>query len=154
MFNALSSDTSLEFKARKGSTIQSGIASGPILGGNLTTLCHLVGTPFEPDFKGHILLIEDTGEPPYRIDRMLSQMKLAGCWNEIKGVALGSFKRCGGLREIFRIVEDVFRSDKIPILGGFEIGHAKNNLTIPFGVEATLDAEAKTIRFHGPATVI
>jgi len=153
VLNVLSSDKNPELKPEKGVTIKPGSASGPILGGNLTTLCHLMGTPYEPCFKDHILLLEDTGEATYRIDRMLIQMKLAGCLEGLKGVVLGSFKKCGDLVEIFRIVEERFSVDEIPILGGFEIGHGRTNITIPLGIEATLDADAKIIRFHEPATV-
>ncbi|OQY06940.1 MAG: hypothetical protein B6I22_04195 [Desulfobacteraceae bacterium 4572_123] len=71
---------------KNGITIKSGSASGPVLGGNLNTLCHLLGTPFQPDFKGCILFLEDKGEVPYRFDRMLSQMKLAGCFNGLAGL--------------------------------------------------------------------
>lgn len=153
MHNALSSSTNIEFKNKKGVIIKPGIASGPILGGNLTTLCHLIGTPFVPCFKGHILLLEDTGEAPYRIDRMLTQMNLARCFDGIKGVILGSFTRCGDRGKLFKIVEGAFNSHGIPIMGGFEIGHGRTNATIPFGIKATLDTEAKTLRFHESATV-
>ena len=153
ILNVLSSDRNHELRPNNGVTIKPGSTSGPILGGNLTTLCHLVGTPYEPCFKDHILLLEDTGEATYRIDRMLTQMKLAGCLEGLKGIVLGTFKKCGDLAEIFRIIEDLFRMEKIPILGGVEIGHGRTNIPIPFGIEATLDADAKVIRFHEPATI-
>ncbi|MEZ4566943.1 MAG: hypothetical protein R2860_08235 [Desulfobacterales bacterium] len=76
--------------------IKTGNASGKLIGGNLATLCHLIGTPFMPDLSGHILLLEDVGELPYRIDRMLVQMKMAGCFDRLAGIVLGSFKNCGG----------------------------------------------------------
>ncbi|MEZ4578566.1 MAG: hypothetical protein R2875_11295 [Desulfobacterales bacterium] len=75
--------------------IKAGNASGKLIGGNLATLCHLIGTPFMPDLSGHILLLEDVGELPYRIDRMLVQMKMAGCFDRLAGIVLGSFKNCG-----------------------------------------------------------
>jgi muramoyltetrapeptide carboxypeptidase len=71
-------------------TIGSGLSSGIVSGGNLTTLCHLAGTPYQPDFSGHILMLEDVGEQPYRIDRMLIHMRLAGYFEGLAGLALGS----------------------------------------------------------------
>ena len=82
-------------RPRSVAVIQPGRAEGFLVGGNLTTLCHLTGTPFAPDFKDCILLLEDTGEAPYRIDRMLSQMRLAGAFAGLRGLALGTFKGCG-----------------------------------------------------------
>ncbi len=152
IFSVLSSDMKLEIRLENGVTIKHGLASGPVSGGNLTTLCHLVGTPFEPDFKGHILFLEDRGEEVYRIDRMLTQMKIAGCFDGLAGLILGSFEDCGTINEIVRIVDDIFKADPIPILAGFEAGHGRSNITIPMGLEATLDADRHLLSFHEPAT--
>ncbi|MBW1944917.1 MAG: LD-carboxypeptidase [Deltaproteobacteria bacterium] len=137
---------------KSGMTIQPGSASGTVLGGNLNTLCHLLGTPFQPDFKGCILFLEDRGEAPYQIDRMLSQMKLAGCFNSLAGLILGNFKDCGDADDIIRIAEDIFKDDKIPIIAGLEVGHGKRNLAISIGLNATLNADLKVLTFHEPAT--
>jgi muramoyltetrapeptide carboxypeptidase len=142
----------LELTPENGKVIKPGVCSGALIGGNLTTLCHLVGTSFEPNFKGKILLIEDVGEMPYRIDRMLTQMKLAGCFNKIAGLILGTFKECGQLNEIVDIFNDIFEDLDIPILAGFEVGHGEHNLTIPMGLGATLDTDKKRLLFHEPAT--
>ena len=139
---------------KNGITIQTGSASGPVLGGNLNTLCHLLGTRFQPDFKGCILFLEDRGEAPYRIDRMLSQMKLAGCFNSLAGLILGNFKDCSDTNEIIRIAGDIFKDDKIPIIAGLEVGHGKRNLAIPIGLNATLNADIKVLTFHEPATTV
>ena len=152
MFTVLTSNTILELKP-KGIVIKPGVSSGIMAGGNLTTLCHLVGTPYAPRFNGKILFIEDVGEFPYRIDRMLVQMKLAGCFEGLKGLVLGSFEECGQLDEIFRIVQEMFKDVNIPILAGFEIGHSKINITIPIGLEATLDTDRQILTFYEPATV-
>ena len=153
MFTVLTSNTILELKPEKGIVIKPGVSSGIMAGGNLTTLCHLVGTPYAPRFNGKILFIEDVGEFPYRIDRMLVQMKLAGCFEGLKGLVLGSFEECGQLDEIFRIVQEMFKDVNIPILAGFEIGHSKINITIPIGLEATLDTDRQILTFYEPATV-
>jgi len=150
---AISSDTHLEFSPAAGVAIRAGRANGPVVGGNLTTLCHLLGTPFEPGFKNHILLLEDRGEAHYRIDRMLFQMKLAGCFEGISGLVLGSFENCGSLDGIYKIFQEHFRDIPVPILAGFDMGHGEQNLTIPFGIEATLDTDKQLLSFAQPATV-
>jgi len=150
---AISSDTHLKITSGKGVTIKAGRAQGPIIGGNLTTLCHLLGTPFEPRFENHILLLEDRGEAHYRIDRMLFQMKLAGCLEGIAGLVLGSFEECGDLEGIYHIFQECFQDIHIPILAGFDVGHGNQNLTIPLGIEATLDADKQVLSFDQPATV-
>ena len=148
---ALTSDTPLELTPENGIVVRPGLASGLVAGGNLTTLCHLVGTPYAPSFKGKILLLEDLGEAPYRIDRMLTQMKLAGCFNGIVGLVLGSFEDCGPLSEIYVLVGDIFEDMNIPIMAGFEIGHGRRNIMIPLGLGATLDTEKERLLFHEPA---
>jgi len=153
MLRVMTSDKHFELKPEKGIVIKPGVSSGVVVGGNLTTLCHLVGTPYSPHFNGKILFLEDRGEAPYRIDRMLIQMKLAGCFEGLKGLFLGSFEACGKRDDIFRIVQEVFKDINIPILSGFEIGHARINITIPTGLRATLNTDRKILIFHEPATV-
>ena len=153
MKTALVSDAPLELVPEIGTVIKAGVCSGLMAGGNLTTLCHLVGTPFAPNFKGKILLLEDVGEMPYRIDRMLTQMKLAGCFDDMAGMILGAFKECGQLNEIVDIFNSIFEDTNIPILAGFDIGHGIHNLTIPMGMGAKLDTDKKQLLFHEPATV-
>jgi muramoyltetrapeptide carboxypeptidase len=142
---ALTFDGPLELFPGHGKTIKSGMGSGILAGGNLTTLCHLVGTPYAPNFKEKILLLEDVGEMTYRIDRMLTQMKLAGCFNGIAGLILGAFKKCGQLKEIVEIFDNIFHDTDIPILAGFDIGHGETNLTVPMGLVATLDTEKQRL---------
>ena len=153
LFSAISSDRPLEVQPAHGAVIQAGRAQGAVTGGNLATLCHLLGTPFQAGFKDRILLIEDRGEAPYRIDRMVSQMKLAGCFKGIVGLVLGSFEKCGDPDGIYHIFEEHFRDVHIPILAGFDIGHGKQNTTIPFGIEAILDTDRQVLSFREPATI-
>lgn len=150
---ALASDEAVCLRAAGRSTVVNpGRCEGPVIGGNLTTLCHLLKTPFEPLFGGHILFLEDTGEAPYRLDRMLGQMKMAGCFADLAGLALGSFKGCGTPRAVHRIVAEIFSDQSIPILRGIESGHGRTNLTVPLGVTATLDTAKRLLAFHEPAT--
>lgn len=149
---AITSELPPEIWLQNGITLRPGLASAPVLCGNLTTLCHLLGTPFEPSLKGHILVLEDRGEMGYRIDRMLTQMKIAGCFDGIAGLALGSFEACGPINEIFEIVDNIFDGYSIPILAGLDVGHGRSNLTIPLGIDATLDAVNHSLTFHESPT--
>ena len=150
---AISGDQPLVLAATDGTVLTPGRAVGVVAGGNLTSLCHLVGTPFTPYFGRNILFLEDVGEAPYRIDRMLVQMKIAGCFHGLKGVALGSFVDCGDTAEIHRIVSDMFQDTGVPILSGIPAGHGEENRSLPIGLEATLDTDAMELRYHEAATV-
>jgi muramoyltetrapeptide carboxypeptidase len=153
LLEAISSDMPLEVQPANGVVIQAGRAQGPLIGGNLATLCHLLATPFEPRFKHRILLLEDRGEALYRIDRMLFQMKLAGCFDGIAGLVLGSFEGCGSLDAVFQVFEEHFRDISAPILAGFAVGHGEQNLTLPLGIDAILDTDDQILAFDQPATV-
>jgi muramoyltetrapeptide carboxypeptidase len=154
LVQAISSDARIEIRLPEGTAVKPGLGTGPVCGGNLTILCHLVGTPYMPEFSGRILLLEDRAEAPYRIDRMLVHMKLAGCFEDLAGIVLGSFEDCGSMDTILSIVSDVFAPHSIPILAGLDAGHGKNNLTIPLGVEATLDADRHILSYRQAATVV
>jgi len=148
---ALTTLEALTLSAEKLQIVRDGSATGPFFCGNLTVLCHLTGTGFQPDLSGHILLVEDRGEAPYRIDRMLTQMEQAGCFEGLAGLAMGNFTECGSSGEIQRIVADRFGGLEIPILAGFDVGHEAVNLTLPVGVPAILDTASKTLSFQPPA---
>lgn len=128
--------------------LRPGKGSGPVLGGNLATLTHLMGTPYEPPFKGAILFLEDRGEAAYRIDRMLSQLRLAGRLDEISGVILGTFEDCGPLDTIYSVVTEAFSERDIPILAGFDFGHGPQNVAFPIGPAALLDTDLPALRFQ------
>ncbi len=152
LLEAVSSAEPLELNAPGAATLAPGSASGILCGGNLTILCHLVGTAFAPDFAGKILFLEDRGEAPYRIDRMLMHLKLAGCFDDLAGLVLGSFQGCGAPQDILRVVGDIFEDRRLPILAGLDAGHDNLNLTLPMGVEATLDADRRVLSYHRAAT--
>lgn len=152
LFQTVTSDGKLETKVFNGTTIHPGVASGTLGGGNLATLCHLVGTPFAPEFDGKILFLEDRGEAPYKIDRMLMQMKLANCFQGVAGVVLGSFEDCGPADEILKIIHNTFVEYRVPILAGLAAGHGRDNLTLPIGIKATLDADRHLLSYHRRAT--
>jgi muramoyltetrapeptide carboxypeptidase len=153
LLQAVSSDTGCEVKVPGGTAVKGGSGTGAVCGGNLTTLCHLVGTPYVPSFTNKILFLEDRAEAPYRIDRMLVHMKLAGCFENLAGIVLGSFEDCGSMESILNIVSEIFAPYPIPILAGLDAGHGENNITIPVGVEATLDADRHVLSYRQAATV-
>ena len=131
--------------ATNGRTIVSGKGRGILMGGNLATLCHLIGTSFQPVFQDAILFLEDIAEPPYKIDRMLTQMKMAGLFNPVKGVILGTFVDCGNMDMIHDIVAEIFAPFCIPVCSGIESGHDALNLSFRMGAMVTLDADQQEI---------
>ena len=152
LFSNLTSESNLEIKLSGGITINPGVAAGEVCGGNLTMLCHLVGTPYAPDFENKILFLEDRGEAPYRIDRMLVHMELAGCFKGLSGIILGAFEECGPIEGVIKIIVELFEKYSVPILAGLDAGHGSHNLTIPLGIEATLDADKHSLIYHRAAT--
>jgi len=138
-------------------TIREGKATGPLIGGNLTLVTNLLGTPYEPDTRGKILFLEDIGEEPYRIDRMLTQLWLAGKFDQAAGIALGHFVDCVPKEyqssfyqtlSLENILRDRFGSLKIPTLYNLMFGHVTDNAVLPIGAIATLDASAKTLTIN------
>lgn len=130
-----------------GKAIREGIGMGILKGGNLATLCHLLGTRFQPDFAGAVLFFEDIGEPAYKIDRMLTQMKLAGVFDKIRGVITGSFENCDNEEYIEEIVSECFDEYNIPVLSGLDAGHGKTNLSLSFGEMIKMDTMARKIQW-------
>jgi muramoyltetrapeptide carboxypeptidase len=127
-----------------------GAAAGTMAGGNLATLCHLLGTRYQPDFKGCLLLLEEVGEAPYRIDRMLTQMGMAGCFEGLAGVVLGQFSNCGSWEEIRTIVREHLAPCGLPLAAGLAAGHGVPNLALPLGLRATLDVAARSLIYDQP----
>ncbi len=120
--------------------LSQGRSEGKLAGGNLSVIVSLIGSKFFPDLNDSVLLLEDLNEPPYKIDRMLNQLKLAGVFNQVKGILLGNFKDCIeddpnkptlSLHEVFG---SYFRELKKPVIYNLKHGHIKDNLTIPFGL--------------------
>ncbi len=152
LFQTLTTDQPIEVRPDNPIPICAGQATGMLTGGNLATLCHLLGTPFAPIYKDGIVLLEDTAEAPYKIDRMLFQMKMAGCFEGVKGAILGRFQDSGNYQDICDLVGAIFEDMQVPILAGFEIGHNGCNMTIPLGIPATLDTEQGSLIFQETAT--
>ena len=116
---------------------------GRLTGGNLSILCSLIGTKWQPDFKNHIVFLEEIAEPPYKVHRMLIQLKQAGLFKGVKGILLGDFidtrKEVDKKEPDYdRVFLDIFKDSDISIWKGLPIGHADLNLAIPIGVNAEL----------------
>jgi muramoyltetrapeptide carboxypeptidase len=126
-------------------TLVGGRARGRLAGGNLTLVCATLGTPFALEAKGRILFLEDTGEAPYRVDRMLSQLRLAGVFDQIAGLIVGTFNETDE-RAVDSIVRGYCGRLDIPVITGFPIGHTAFNATLPCGVLAELDADHARVR--------
>jgi muramoyltetrapeptide carboxypeptidase len=127
--------------------IKSGRCSGILKGGNLATISHLLGTRFQPDFKNAIVFIEDIGEPAYKIDRMLTQMKMAGLFKGICGVITGSFENCDNDAYLSEILLEIFEEYDIPVLSGLDSGHGKVNLPLCMGTLMNMDTEPARIQW-------
>jgi muramoyltetrapeptide carboxypeptidase len=133
------------------SILRRGKASGQLIGGNLSLLCALMGTPYQPSFREKIIFLEEVDEKPYRVDRMLTQLLNAGVLQQAAGIAVGVCERCEDpkaktTREYRQTLDDVLRERlrplKIPVVIGLPFGHGQHNATLPFGGRATLDADA------------
>jgi len=130
--------------------ITPGKARGKLIGGNLTVLTAILGSPYVPDFKDAILFVEDVQEAPYRIDRMLVQLKLAGILDQIKGFVWGTCSKCTpgegfGSLTIPDILDDHVKPLGVPAYYGAMFGHIGKQFTLPVGVQVELDADAGTI---------
>ena len=143
-------------------TLAPGTAIGRLIGGNLSLVTNLLGTPYEPDTQGKILFLEDVGEEPYRIDRMLTQLLNAGKLQSAAGIAFGHFTDCAPKEHLptfmqtlslEAVLRDRCRGLKIPILYNLMFGHLRQNATVPIGCLAKLDATGQTLTLLEPSVV-
>lgn len=131
-----------------------GRGEGRILGGNLALLCSIMGTDFMPNLKDSILMLEDFGEAPYRIDRLLNQLKLAKVFNQAKGVVLGRFVDCYDTEDtkdslkLNDVICDYFEGLKIPVMYNLKHGHITENITIPFGLKCKINSSRGIIEIN------
>ncbi|PUA31837.1 MAG: LD-carboxypeptidase [Zestosphaera tikiterensis] len=134
-----------------------GFAEGEVVGGNLSLIVSTLGTPYEIDTKGKILVLEEVNEKPYRVDRMLTQLRLSGKLDQAAGIVLGHFTNCETdnpeesltLNQVF---EEVLKPLNKPILKGVKFGHGKPNITIPLGVKASIDPKEVALIIEESAT--
>ena len=154
-----------EFNAAKESayfrteTLRKGKCRGRLTGGNLALLTSIAGTPYAlGDLKGKLLFIEDVNEPPYKVDRMLTQLGQSCDLSTVAGIALGIFDEGGATpAKTSQPLMDVFRDRLgdlgVPLVYGLSFGHIRDNLVLPYGIEAELDADNATITYLEPAVI-
>lgn len=131
-------------------TYVTGTAEGPLLGGNLSVLTRLLGTPFMPPLEGAILLLEDVGERPYRLDRMWTHLALAGVFRQVRGIALGEFTGCEEKDAEYssaEVLRELALGTGLPCAVGFPFGHGAQNQPVPLGVRVRLDAGGRRLSF-------
>lgn len=138
-------------------TITPGQATGPLIGGNLSVISGIIGSPYMPNTDGAILFLEDVGEAIYRVDRMLTQLKLAGILHRLRGFVFGQCTNCGpgetyGSLTLEQILQDHISPLGIPAWSGAWIGHVDPLWTLPIGGMVAVDAETGTMRMLAPAT--
>lgn len=132
-------------------TIRGGVARGRLMGGNLSVLVTLLGTPCQPDFRNAILFIEDLNEYIYRIDRLLAHLRLAGAFKQLAGVVIGQFTDCEpgdgyGTLTLDEVFDDYFKSLNVPVFSGSLIGHIKPKFTLPVGLDVEINADLGSIK--------
>lgn len=145
LFRIISSDKPLKLDLECGTALIPGKASGPLVGGNLSLICHLLGTPFLPSFDGCTLFIEEKGEPLYRLDRMLTHLALTGQLKRLSGFIAGTFEGCGNISAINRILMDMLFKLGIPLVTGVPVGHGSKNMALPIGLVTDLDTDLMTL---------
>jgi muramoyltetrapeptide carboxypeptidase len=144
-------------------TVVSGVAEGDLVGGTLSLVDTLLGTPFEIDTRGKILLIEDVNEEPPRVDRFLNHLRNAGKLQQCAGIWLGDFKRCEPRKQwplwesdnltVEDLIEELVAPLGVPTIHGLRVGHGREVFTFPLGVRVRLDADAGRIEFLEAALV-
>lgn len=147
------------FKDDRLTVLGSGVARGRLVGGNLAMIASTLGTRYEIDTTGAILFLEEISEEPYRVDRLLTQLWLAGKLQACAGIALGNFRDCESKGLSFsepsftlqQVFEERISSLGIPAVYGLPFGHVKSKLTLPLGVQAELDATSRTFRLVQPS---
>ena len=131
-------------------TIRPGRCDGRLVGGSLSLLSAMVGTPYMPDLTDPILFIEDIGEKAYRLDRMWQQLLLAGCLRGVAGVVLGYLTKCD---EGLEVMSELISALNVPAARGFGFGHEAPNWAVPFGGRAAFDADSKSVVFESEIVI-
>ncbi len=135
-------------------SINDGVANGQLVGGNLSLVSSLTGTPFDLDFSGKMVFLEEVGESPYRVDRMLTQLLLAGKFENARGIVLGVFNDCddketdpdfGDKTSLKEVLQERLGNLGIPVLYGLSFGHVANIATLPMGISAELDTYKQSL---------
>ena len=141
----------MEYQFAANDVLFDGVAEGVIFGGCLALTAALMGTPYDFWIDGGIWFWEDTDEPVYRLDRMLTHLRLSGRMHRIRGVIIGALKNCGSEAEMQELLRDTFGSLDIPVIQNLPFGHHGNNLLMPIGVPVRLDTRSRRLTFTEPS---
>lgn len=152
-WSMLAGDAPLTYGFGSQNVIREGVAEGVLFGGCLSLTTALIGTPYDFWVDDGIWFWEDVGEPAYRIDRMLTHLRLSGRLASIRGVMIGALKECGREdgAEVNRLLHEFFGEASIPVVNDLPFGHHGNNLLIPIGVRARLDTVSRSLTVLEPA---
>lgn len=145
LLRLLSSSQSLKLGLTEKTALVPGSAKGPLIGGNLSLICNLLGTPFLPSLGGCILFIEERKEPIYRLDRMLNHLALSGELKRLSGLIAGQFEGCGDTAAINGLLMELVSDLEIPLATGLPVGHGPENIALPLGAVAVLDTNQMTL---------
>jgi muramoyltetrapeptide carboxypeptidase len=131
-------------------TVHGGVAEGPLIGGNLSLVSALAGTPYAADFTGGLLFLEEVNEEPYRIDRWMTQLDLAAGFDKAAGVMIGICENCGPQGDgpsltLDETLDVHLQPLRVPAVTGYSFGHIRNQFTMPVGIRGRLDTEARTV---------
>jgi muramoyltetrapeptide carboxypeptidase len=157
--NPVDRDDNIVPRSGRITTLRGGKARGHLVGGNLAVLTSMAGSPYWPVFDGAILFLEDINEYIYRVDRMLSTLKISGVLDRVAGVVLGAFTKCEpgegnyGTLTLDEVFDDYFKPLNVPVYSGALIGHIKRKFTVPVGLDVEMDADAGTLRYLQPAVL-
>jgi muramoyltetrapeptide carboxypeptidase len=156
MKNPPSEETALVPRDGRVRTITAGRAQGRLVGGNLTVLTTILGSPYVPSFDGAVLFLEDVNEAIYRVDRMLTQLRLAGLLSRIRGFVFGSCSRCDpgegyGSLTLEEVLDEHVKPLGVPAYSGAFIGHQERQFTLPIGLPVEVDADLGQMRMLEPA---
>jgi muramoyltetrapeptide carboxypeptidase len=141
-----------DFKMTDSIVLNTGEAEGTLLGGCLSLVSHLLGTPYSPDYSGAILFLEDVGEKPYKIDRYLAHLKQAGVFDKINGLILGDFIDCEPEEDevsfrLDEILDEYFSCAGYPVLKNFPYGHGDLKFSMPIGVKTSINTDKGELKF-------
>ena len=139
-------------------TFRDGIAEGRLIGGNLSVVCALIGTPYAAEMKNRLVFLEDVGEAPYRIDRMLTQLQQSQDLKTAAGIMLGVFQKSNvpageASLTLDEVLDGHFAASTVPAVYGYSFGHIQHQCTIPVGIKARLDTRSQTLTLLEPAVL-
>ena len=150
LLNLVGTDGLFKLELVGGKPLKPGNSKGTLMGGNLSLICHLIGSPFMPSLKGAILFVEEKGEDLYRIDRMLTHLRLSGLLDETNGLIAGAFEDCGDRAGIEQLLLETAYGFDMPVITGLPLGHSLINISLPIGLQATIDSETMTLEITEP----